>query len=476
MTRAVSPSMLGIMTFAVVACTPQQTDDRYDVVVKGGRVMDPESGMDAIRNVGIRDGKIEAISENALDGDRVIDAGGLVVAPGFVDLHVHQNTVSQSDETLALMAQDGVTSAFELEVGTGDVDAWYRAREGGQVINYGVSIGHIPVRMAVMRDSGAFLPSGPGGSEPATPEQIAEMGRLIEQGLAEGALAVGFGLAYTPAATTGEFESMLRIAAAHGAVVFIHVQGTLDGLEQAIESAANAGVSLHVVHVNSSGGAATAAFIEAIEQARRNGQDVTTEAYPYEASQTYIESALFDDWESWDDERFATFQWVDTGERLTRDTFARYRAQGGVVIEHARTEAMTRAAIEPSLTMIASDGFLEGGRGHPRTSGTNAKVLGTYVREDGMLTLMDALRRMTIDPAQRLEAYVPAMATKGRVRVGADADITIFDAATVIDHATYTNPTLPPEGIHYVLVNGEPVVADGALLPDARPGQRIRVR
>jgi dihydroorotase len=126
--------------------------------------------------------------------------------------------------------------------------------------------------------------------------------------------------------------------------------------------------------------------------------------------------------------------------------------------------------------MIASDGFLEGGRGHPRTSGTNAKVLGTYVREDGMLTLMDALRRMTIDPAQRLEAYVPAMATKGRVRVGADADITIFDAATVIDHATYTNPTLPPEGIHYVLVNGEPVVADGALLPDARPGQRIRVR
>jgi N-acyl-D-aspartate/D-glutamate deacylase len=472
-----SSSMLGLMTIASAACNPQQsTDDHYDVVVEAGRVMDPESGLDAIRNVGIRDGKIEAISENALEGDRVIDATGLVVAPGFIDLHVHQHALSQSEETLALMAQDGVTSAFELEVGTGDVDAWYRAREGGQVINYGVSIGHIPVRMAVMGDSGTFLPSGPGGSEPATAEQIAQMERLIEDGLAKGALAVGFGLAYTPAATTAEFESMLRIAAAHGAAAFIHVRGTIEGLEEAIESAATTGASLHVVHVNSSGGAATAAFIEAIEQARRSGQDVTTEAYPYEASQTYIESALFDDWASWDDDRFASFQWVDTGERLTRETFARYRAQGGVVIEHARTEAMTRAAIEPSLTMIASDGFIEGGRGHPRTSGTNAKVLGRYVREDGMLTLMDALRRMTIDPAARLEAYVPAMAAKGRVRVGADADITIFDAATVIDRATYTQPTLPPEGIHYVLVNGEPVVEGGALVPETLPGRGIRVR
>lgn len=303
------------------------------------------------------------------------------------------------------------------------------------------------------------------------------MARLIEKGLADGALGVGFGLAYTPATTTAEFESMLRVAAAHGATVFVHVRKTtIEALEEAITSAATVGVSLQVVHVNSSGGIATTAFVEAIEQARRNGQDVTAEAYPYEASQTYIESALFDDWESWEDDRFSAFQWVDTGERLTRESFARYRAQGGVVIHHVRTEAMTRAAIEPELTMIASDGFIEGGRGHPRTSGTNAKVLGRYVRQDGMLTLMDALRRMTIDPARRLEAYVPAMATKGRLRIGADADITIFDAAMVIDRSTYTDPTRPPEGIHYVLVSGEPVVENGTLLPDARPGRGIKAR
>lgn len=472
-----SCSIVGFIALAMVACaSPESGEERYDVVVQGGRVMDPASGLDAVRNVGIRGGRIEAISENALEGGRVIDAAGLVVAPGFIDLHVHQSTLAQSVETYALMVQDGVTSAFELEVGTGDVAAWYRAREGGQVLNYGVSVGHIPVRMAVMGDSGAFLPSGPGGSEPASAEQVAEMERLIEKGLAEGALAVGFGLAYTPAATTAEFEAMLRIAANHGASAHIHLRGGIEGLTEAIERAANTGASLHVVHINSSGAAATGAYLEAIEQARRNGQDVTTEAYPYEASQTYIESALFDDWASWEDERFATFQWIETGERLTRESFARYRAQGGVVIRHARTEEMTRTAIAHPLTMIASDGFVEGGRGHPRTAGSFSKVLGKYAREEGVLTLMDALRRMTIEPARRLEAYVPAMAAKGRLNVGADADLTIFDAATVIDRATYTNPTLPSEGIHYVLVDGEPVVEDGALTTDVRPGRGIRVR
>jgi len=475
MARAICYLIMGLMVIALVACARgQSTGDRFDLVLQAGHVMDPESGLDAVRNIGIRNGRIDAISEAKLEGKRVIDATGLVVAPGFIDLHAHQGKLPQSEETLAAMARDGVTSAFELEVGTGDVAAWYREREGGQLINYGVSVGHIPVRMKVMGDSGTFLPSGPGGSEPASEEQISAMGRLIEKGLAEGALAVGFGLAYTPAATQAEFESVLRIAADHGASAHIHVRGDINGLKEAIEGAANTGASLHVVHVNSSGGAQTAAYLEAIELARRHNQDVTTEAYPYEASQTYVESALYNDWASWEDDRFATFQWIETGERLTRESFARYRAQGGVVIEHARTEAMTRTAIEHPLTMIASDGFIEGGRGHPRTSGTYAKVLGKYVREEGVLTLMDALRRMTIEPAKRLEEYVPALLTKGRLSIGADADVTIFDASTVIDRSTYTNPTLPPEGIPYVLVNGELVVERGELVSDARPGQAIR--
>ncbi len=472
MSRAFLGSVVGLVALALAACGPSEpAQDRYDLVVQDGRVMDPESGLDAIRNVGIRNGRIAVISESALEGDQQIDAAGLVVAPGFIDLHAHLLDPSRLDETFALKAQDGITSAFELEIGVEDVSAWYRERAGGQILNYGVSVGHIPVRMKVMGDSGRFLPSGPGGREPASPEQVAEMERLVEAGLAEGALAVGLGLAYTPAATRAEFESMLQIAADHGASAHVHLREGIDGLREAIEGAASTGASLHVVHVNSTGGAETAEYLQIIEQARSDGQDLTTEAYPYEAGMTAIESALFDDWESWNDDRFPIYQWAETGERLTRESFARYRAQGGRVISHSRTEEMTRTAIEHPLTMIASDG---GAPAHPRTSGTYAKVLGKYVREEGVLALMDALRRMTIEPARRLEAYVPAMRTKGRLAIGADADLTIFDAATVIDRATYTEPALPSEGILYVLVNGEPVVKGGSLAPDSRPGRAVR--
>ena len=462
---------LGLFVFTLAGCaSPEGRDTVYDIVLQGGRVIDPESGLDAVRNMGIRSGRIDAISEDRLVGNQVIDVTGLVVAPGFIDLHAH----GQSEDAFDLMVRDGVTTAFELEVGTGNVAGWYRDREGGQRLNYGVSIGHIPVRMIVMGDSGGFLPSGPGGHEPATDEQVAEVARRLEEGLAQGAVAVGFGLAYTPAATAAEFETMLRVAVEHSSAAHIHVRGGLEGLSEAIEAAAKTSVPLHVVHANSSGGSETAEFLARIEEARRQGQDVTTEAYPYEAGMTSIQSALFDDWETWDDDRFQIHQWAETGERLTRERFAQYRAQGGNVIIHSRTEDMTRTAIGSPLTMIASDGFIVNGRGHPRTSGTYAKVLGKYVREEGVLTLMEALRKMTIEPARRLEARAPAMQSKGRLRIGADADIAVFDAATVIDQSTYVNPTLPSKGIAYVLVGGVLVVDQGTLVPQTRPGQAVR--
>ncbi len=475
MAKTFSFLAVGFVLITAFRCSPPETVvQRYDLVVEGGRVMDPESGLDAVCNLGIQGGRVEEISTNPLEGERIIAARGLVVVPGFIDLHAH----GQSEEAFRLMVQDGVTSAFELEVGTGDVSTWYREREEGQILNYGVSIGHIPVRMKVMGDRGGLVPSGPGGSKSATEEQIAEMERLIQEGLGQGAVAVGFGLAYTPAATAAEFETMLRIVAEHGTSAHIHVRGvsslsripTLEGVNEAIAGAAATGASLHVVHVNSSGGAAIAEFLTTIEQARGRGQDVTTEAYPYEAGMTMLESALFDDWESWKEDRFSSLQWVATGERLTRETFIQNRKEGGGVIIHSRTEEMTRTAIENPLTIIASDGII----GHPRISGTYSKVLGKYVRDQAALTLMEALRKMTIEPAQRLAGYVPTMQKKGRLSVGADADITIFDAATVMDRSTYTNPAVPSDGIAYVLVNGVLVVEAGELVPDTRPGRAIR--
>jgi N-acyl-D-aspartate/D-glutamate deacylase len=164
---------------------------------------------------------------------------------------------------------------------------------------------------------------------------------------------------------------------------------------------------------------------------------------------------------------------VSTGERLTRQTFGEARKRGGTVIIHGRSEEQTRAAIVHPLTMIASDGFIEGGRGHPRTSGSYAKVLGKYVREEKALQLMDALRKMTLDPARRLEGRVPSMRSKGRLRAGADADITVFDPKSVIDRSTYENAAIPSAGIPWVIVSGQ-VVVDQGEVTSARPGKAVR--
>ena len=458
-----------VAVIVLAGCAPAP-NAVFDLVVANGRVMDPESGFDAVRHVGIRNGTIEAVSEAPLEGVRVIDASGHVVSPGFIDLHEH----GQQHESYGMMVRDGVTSAFELEVGTADVAAWYDAREGGQLVNYGVSVGHIPVRMQVLGDPGTgLLPAGIGGSGTATEEQLVAMERLLREGLTQGAVAVGFGSAYTPGAPMAEIERMFRVASEGGAAVHIHMRGGVQGLHETIEAAASAGASLHIVHVNSSAGNDLAAFLAAIQAARDAGQDVTTEAYPYGAGMTEIQSALYDDWETWSDDRFERHQLVSTGERLTRETFAKARAEGGTIISHGRSEEQTRAAVASRLPMIASDGFIENGRGHPRTSGTYAKVLGRYVREEGVVDLMDALRRMTLEPARRLERRTPAMTNKGRLRVGADADLTIFDPATVIDRATYEDATIPSAGIPYVIVAGQ-VVVDAGTLTDARPGRAIR--
>jgi N-acyl-D-aspartate/D-glutamate deacylase len=463
-------SLLSVLTIALIPSFSMAASEGFDLVLNNGRVMDPESGLDAIRHIGIIAGRIVSISEQVLAGRRTIDATGLVVAPGFVDIHEH----GQSEEAYRLMVQDGVTSAFELEIGTAAVADWYNERAGGQVLNYGISIGHIPVRMALFQDEGRFLPVGAGGSGIAGPAIMDRMKEMMRQGLAEGAVAMGFGLQYTPAATQAEFEAMLAIAAETESSVHIHTRGGLEGLQQIITSANNIGTPLHIVHANSSGGSSISEFLSIIQTARDGGQDVTTEMYPYEASYSDIGSALFDNWETWEEDRFGRQMWVATGERLNRESFERYRQIGGGLITFGRTEEMTRTALRHPLTMIASDGRILEGKGHPRSTGSFSKVLGKFVREEQLIPLMDALRRMTIEPARRLEAFVPAMINKGRIRVGADADITVFDPESILDQATYVDPIRPSAGIKYVLVNGGVVLDGGVLDPTIRNGAAVR--
>jgi dihydroorotase len=443
----------------------------FDVVIVNGRVIDPESALDAVRTIGIRGGTIAAVESGTLRGRTVIDATGHVVAPGFVDLHRH----GQNDENYRYAALDGVTSVFELEVGTPDVDGWYREREPGRLVNYGVAIGHIGVRMAVLGDTGDFLPSGPGGSAVATDAQVTDIARRIDEGLRRGAVGVGFGTAYTPAASPWEVLEMFRVAGRHRAPAFVHVRRGVEGIQEVLANAVATGTPLHIVHINSTGGNNVGRMLAMIGDAQSRGIDITTEAYPYNRGSTRIESALYDNWEQRTDAEIAAITWVNTGEQLTRETFAKYRKQGGSVIQAPSRMENVQIAINSPLTMIASDGSqLREGRGHPRATGTYSQVLGRYVRDAKSLSLVDALRKMTIMPARRLEERVPAMRNKGRVKVGADADIVVFDPARVIDRSTYQQPSLQPEGITYVLVAGTPVVSNGKLANVAPPGRPIR--
>lgn len=443
----------------------------YDRVILGGRVIDPESNLDAVLNIGIRDGRIAVITEEAIRGRDTIDASGLVVSPGFIDVHSHGVT----PETYRMQSLDGVTTTLELELGTSDVDAWYRERSAGERINYGVSIGHMKVRMFVMKDSGTFLPVDGAAYNEASPEQIDEIEKSIETGLSQGAICIGAGIQYTPAATREELLAVFRIAAKTKTPIHVHITPGVDGLREALSLAAETNASLQVVHVNSSANAETPTMLEMISDARARGQDVTAEAYPYAAGMTEIQSATIQDiYRDASNERLAEIEWPPTGERLNRESFERYRGIGGPIVVHGNTEPMVAAAITSPLTMIASDTYWQNGTGHPRSAGTFSRVLARYVREAQSLSLTEAIKKMTLMPAQRLEARVPAILQKGRLRVGADADITVFDAERVLDRSTYREPSLSPVGMEHVIVNGVSVVANGQAVENVAPGKAVR--
>ncbi|MCU1259074.1 MAG: dihydroorotase [Bryobacterales bacterium] len=434
--------------------------------------MDPASGLDARRTIAVQAGKIAAISESPLNGKIAIDATGLIVAPGFIDLHSH----GQTPENYRFKARDGVTTALEMEVGVNPVAPWYAAREGKSLVNFGATSGHIPARMAVMHDSGTFLPRDAAVTQIALAEQKREILALVRKGLDEGGLGVGLGIAYVPTATRPEILDLFRVAAEYRVPVYVHMRdagpvepGVIDALQEVLADAAATGAALHVVHIPSMAFRQTPLCLEMMAGARKRGLDVTTEAYSYTAGMTRLETAIFDPgWQERLGIGFHDLQWVATGERLTGDTFVRYRKQGGEVILHHIPEEIVRLVMADPTVMVASDGWIDNGKGHPRGAGCFARVLGRYVREEKALDLMTAIRKMSLLPAERLN-----LQTKGRIKVGSDADIVAFNPATVTDRATYANPAQYSDGIPYVLVNGVLVVNKGEL-EVVTPGRAVK--
>jgi len=476
---------LCFLVFSTTIVSAQQ----YDLVLEGGRVMDPETGLDAVRNVGIRDGKIARVSAEALSGRWVVHAGGLVVAPGFIDLHQHgQDLVSQRVKAL-----DGVTTALELEIGAPDVAQFLKSKEGRSLIHYGTAASHVAARAAVFGapllpeivgdHSGApeILPkSGPATDQPATPEQIEAILQRLRAELDAGGLAVGMGIQYTPGATRLEVIDMFRLAAERTLPVYTHMRSagrvepgsSIESVSEVIGAAAITGASLHIVHINSTCLRDSLECLAMVEGARARGLDVTTEAYPYIAGMTAVNSALFNPgWREKLGIDYGDLVLPATGEHLTKARFEELHNSNTTqwVLVFGNTQEIVDKVIPHPLVMIASDGA----EGHPRNAGTYSRVLAQYVREKGTVTLMDAIRKMSFMPAEMLERSTPEARRKGRLQEGTDADIVVFDAATISDRSTFQKPMEPSVGVRYLVVAGTLVVDEGKIVPDVFPGRAI---
>jgi N-acyl-D-aspartate/D-glutamate deacylase len=452
----------------------------YDLVIQGGRVIDPETGLDAVRNVGISQGRIKKISTEALDGKRVISARGLIVAPGFIDLHQHD----QDLESQRVKALDGVTTALEMEIGKPDVAAFLQSKDGHSLINYGTTASHPAARSLAfgtpIPEDGLLPKSGAATDKPATIQQIETMKARLRHELEAGALGVGMGIQYTPGATRWEVIEMFRLAAEHSMPVYTHIRSNgrlepgsnIESVSEVIGAAAVTGAALHIVHINSSCGAQALDCLSLIAGARARGLAVTVEAYPYEAAMTYINSARFNP--GWQEKSGATYHDLmlpETGERLTKERFDELHNSSDPrrVILFSNSMENVDPVLRNSLVMVASDGE----EGHPRNAGTFCRVLARYVRSQGALTLVDAIRKMSLMPAQVLERSTPSARLKGRLQEGADADVVIFDLQTITDRATYQHPMETSAGVEYLLVGGVMLVDKEKLMGGVFPGKAI---
>lgn len=469
----------------------------YDLVLTGGHVIDPANGIDKVTNLGVTKGKVAAVTDTAITGKQTIDATGLIVSPGFIDLHSHAVTIQGQ----YFQAKDGVTTALELEAGFYPVEHIETLLTDQGSINYGASVSHLAIRQHVMGNvlqAHPLLPSTVDDADTgidktaayisqANDDQIAQMESLLDAGLNAGGLGIGFLIDYLSVAISdAELSMVFGVAARHQAPVFTHIRrglpGDTAGLLEVIEEARRSGSALHICHLNASAMGGVEKFLQIIESAQASGVDVTTEAYPYNAGSTTIGAAVFGrDWQRIFGIEFGDVEWPATGERLTAETFAEKRKTdpGGLVIHHYGKEEWTRQALQRPGVIIASDAMpiTKATTGiHPRGIGTFSRFLSRYTASgdaEGTLTLSQAIAKITSLPAHRLARVAPTFNNKGHLAVGADADITVFDPQRIQDLATYQHPLTPSEGVAFVVVNGEIVIAKGNRLPDIHPGQLI---
>jgi N-acyl-D-aspartate/D-glutamate deacylase len=484
----------------------------YDAVIRGGRVIDPESGLDAVRDVAIAGDRVSAVGVGLPPGRQEIDAVGQVVTAGFVDLHSHAHDLGSA----RLQVTDGVTTALELEAGVTPVAAAYAAAAAaGRPVNYGFAASWAMARMDVLAGvtfDGSIGPlfanlGNPRWGRAASAPEIGRILGMLEADVADGALGIGLLVGYAPGASPEEYLRVAALAAASGVSTFTHARdlieftpdGAIDGAEEIVRAAGETGAHMHYCHVNSTTIRHADRVLALVERAQQAGAQVSTEAYPYGAGMTGIGAAFLAP------ERLVergltprSIIYAPTGEEVAsaaRLNELRAADPGGLAIirqlneEDPDDQAILLRYLTFPGSVIASDAMPLTWIGappepaawplpraavtHPRTAGTFARSIST-LRRSGGLSLPEILAKCSLHPARLLQERVPAMRRKGRLSEGSDADIVVFDPDTITDQATYADSTRPSTGIRHVLVNGTFVVRDGTLDTNAQPGRPVR--
>ena len=506
--------LLGGVAAGLSACSVVKTPERgaeHALVIRGGRVVDPAQRLDALADVAIQDARVVAVGPG-LRGRVVLDATGCVVAPGFVDLHSHAQSVLGN----WLQAFDGVTTALELEAGASPIAAAYsQTASTGRPLNYGYSASWALARIEVLTGRGddgtarsvLARMGDPTWQREATSAEEDRIIALLETELAAGALGIGVLLGYAPGTGTGEYLRVARLAATRRVPTYTHSRALVgggarpdrpDGAEDLVRAAGETGAHMHYCHVNSTSGRGIDRVLALVDRVRREGARVTTEAYPYGAGMTGIGAAFL-----------APERLGEAGLRPTdivhlprnervRDAehLRQLRAAdpSRLCIIHFLDETkpadvkVMRASLIHADTIVASDAIVLSSVGvagppvwplppgvitHPRSAGTFGRAYRHLVGE-GALSLAEFIRRASVLPARVLELATGGAARKGTLAVGADADVVMFDPAAFRDRATYEASTQPSAGVRHLLVAGTPVIRDGALVVDARPGRPVR--
>jgi N-acyl-D-amino-acid deacylase len=447
------------------------------IVINNGTLIDPGNNVNAKLNLAVENGIVSEIAAHPLKGDVELDAEGLVVAPGFIDLHIHEGAYipeeDRFDTTIfECLLRMGVTTAVggNCGIGTEDPGQYLAAvNQHGLPINLGMLVPHETLRLQV-DETNRYLP--------APDNMISKMQELADIYLSAGCLGISFGIRYIPGISHKELLEISRVVKKHHGFIAAHLRDDADQVMAAAAEFIEIGkvlqIPVQVSHIGSMAGfGQMREFLDMMDHQAASGLDITADCYPYDAFSTFIGATTYDDGFI---ERYGIgYDAIEVaegpyrGHRLTEALFHELRKSSPRVltIAHVMKEPEITMAMKHPRVMAASDGLINDRQGHPRVAGTFPRMIGEYVRERKLMTLSQAIEKMTVMPARRLGIR------KGTLETGADADLTVFNPHMIKDKATFRDPLAPPQGIKWTFINGRLALQDGELLV-SNAGKGIR--